>query len=1220
MEEISIMQIKCPNCGAECETEGELAVGQHVICPYCSEKFTYDGAGQGNHAEENCRREVTTKCPHCGTVYEVDESLEGNTCQCSVCNKDFVVNVVQFVEVSGEHSSALTADEKEESKAYVSDKLAEEMNKATKAGNMQDAEIETVGSGKSLLFKVKTVLITTKKKIIVWWKNGEEGRHLFFSKVKVTAIRTKDGVIAWWNGGKDGRYTFFCKAKATAISAKDKTIALWKSGRMGKTIICATALLAIYAILPSFKKDNVDSKRPEIAKSLTDLDKALAALDGQDSYHKRNNSKSAERSNVEPLKTDLGGEQKDRWLRQIFDLAQSPAANDDTINFYGFFPGMSRHDAQVLAEYYNLDGDECRIYTVGEKGVYSITLDIKAVARILKTVSRVLKTDVAVGTYEEIAQAVANAVGDLQSKGTRNVTGERWGDRTYFDEHVSQWYERASVDGTYLKLARNGMAITGNKNLMSRMPVETASAKSQRLETTKTVIQNLLNSMVDVPVKSSGLKPFKMSKYEVTQLQWTHVMGNNPSEHMSSQIGSRNSGDCPVDDVSWDDCQEFLKEFNALPEVKKTGLTFRLPTVEEWEYACRAGASDGVCKLANGREIFKTRIDEVAWIEVADGIMRPVGLKTPNAFGMFDLIGNASEWTCSWDKKYKDRCIVIGGRCNSQWNDDSSKKLWRDSKRSNYKRGKLGFRLCASKDNGDGPGTGMRKFGASYKIGDHTWTYDVIDGEATITGVSPKAGDITIPSKIGADKYPVAIVGKRALSGIESGMRSGRRGSRSGRGDRSDSADATRLTIPDSVREIGEGAFAQCHGLMDLTIPDSVKSIGNEAFADCGNLAKVKIGNSVTNIGEKAFSNCSSLESIVMPDSVAAFDASTFGGCASLTSVTIGNGVTRIESRAFECFDNLTSVTIGNGVTHIEDKAFNNCRNLASLKIGNSVTVIGEEAFELCKSLASVKFPDSLATIGDGAFRSCKGLTVVKIPDSVISIGNSAFDGCDGLTSLKIGKSVSAIGAAAFRDCKGLTTVNIPGSVEYVGGGQLAGAFARCGLTSVTIGYGVKEIGSRAFWACYSLEDVAIPDSVTSIGEEAFSQCGLKNVTIGKGVKIIGKEAFSSCKFTNVTIPDNVERIEEGAFHYCAAMTSVTIGNGVTRIGNRAFSYCNNLTSVKFGKSVSIIGGSAFSDCRNLESVMLPDSVESIGKDAFRWCSKLKDVKAPKRFLPLKTN
>lgn len=251
MEEISIMQIKCPNCGAECETEGELIVGQHFICPFCSEKFAYDGVGQGNNAEENCHREVTTKYPHCGTAYEVDESLEGNTCQCSVCNKDFVVNVVQFVEVSGEHSSALTADEKEESKAYVSDKLAEEMNKATKAGNMQDAEIETVESGKPFLFKMKTVLITTKKKIIAWWKNGEEGRHLFFSKVKVTAIRTKDGVIAWWNGGKDGRYTLFCKAKATAISAKDKIVLLWNCGAKGKVAILGVAmLLALSIVLP----------------------------------------------------------------------------------------------------------------------------------------------------------------------------------------------------------------------------------------------------------------------------------------------------------------------------------------------------------------------------------------------------------------------------------------------------------------------------------------------------------------------------------------------------------------------------------------------------------------------------------------------------------------------------------------------------------------------------------------------------------------------------------------------------------------------------------------------------------------------------------------------------------------------------------------------------------------------------------------------------------
>ena len=388
---------------------------------------------------------------------------------------------------------------------------------------------------------------------------------------------------------------------------------------------------------------------------------------------------------------------------EILKLGKRAAAEGDTINFYGFFPGMSRHDAQELAVFYGLDGDGCHVHTDGEKAVSSITISIMAIRRICK----LLKIDAQ--TYEEVAQAVANAVGDLQSKRIRNVTGERWGDRTYFDEQTTQWYERTLIDGTILRLNKAEMRISGGKGISAKMPVETAAAKEQRIEAAKTVIQNLLDSMVDIPVetRSTGILPFKMGKYEVTQLQWAHVMGKNPSYSNSAHIGCRNSGDCPVENISWNDCQDFFKEFNALSEVKKTGLIFRLPTVEEWEYACRAGATHGVCKLADGREVTKTRIDDVAWIDcafkqVSAGniftLTKPVGLKKPNAFGLFDMIGNVSEWTFSLDKESKDKCIVIGGCCNSQWNDDSGKKLWRDTERSNHcEEGKLGFRLCASK-------------------------------------------------------------------------------------------------------------------------------------------------------------------------------------------------------------------------------------------------------------------------------------------------------------------------------------------------------------------------------------------------------------------------------------------------------------------------------------------------------------------------------------------
>ena len=88
---------------------------------------------------------------------------------------------------------------------------------------------------------------------------------------------------------------------------------------------------------------------------------------------------------------------------------------------------------------------------------------------------------------------------------------------------------------------------------------------------------------------------FWLGKFEVTQAQWEAVMGENPSYFKGA--------DNPVENVSWVDCQEFLKKLNALPAVKKSGLVFRLPDEKEWEYACRAGSTGHYCRLADGTEI-----------------------------------------------------------------------------------------------------------------------------------------------------------------------------------------------------------------------------------------------------------------------------------------------------------------------------------------------------------------------------------------------------------------------------------------------------------------------------------------------------------------------------------------------------------------------------------------------------------------------------------------
>ena len=220
-------------------------------------------------------------------------------------------------------------------------------------------------------------------------------------------------------------------------------------------------------------------------------------------------------------------------------------------------------------------------------------------------------------------------------------------------------------------------------------------------------VERLVADMVPIPGKD-----YSMGKYEVTQAQWEAVMGGNPSEYKGAEH--------PVECVSWDDCQAFLAKLNAHPVAVSSGLVFCLPTEEEWEFACRAGATGDYCRLADGTEITVTTLGRVAWYDVnqrsrprwlnwllgmAEHLVdrvkevewsetyshRPVGRKEPNAFGLCDMHGNVWEWTDTADGE---------GRVNRGGS-------WYDSARyceSSYRLGcspdfrgiNLGFRLCAS--------------------------------------------------------------------------------------------------------------------------------------------------------------------------------------------------------------------------------------------------------------------------------------------------------------------------------------------------------------------------------------------------------------------------------------------------------------------------------------------------------------------------------------------
>jgi formylglycine-generating enzyme required for sulfatase activity len=120
-------------------------------------------------------------------------------------------------------------------------------------------------------------------------------------------------------------------------------------------------------------------------------------------------------------------------------------------------------------------------------------------------------------------------------------------------------------------------------------------------------------------------KSFEMGRYEVTQEQWQSVIGNNPSYFKGANL--------PIETVSWDDVQEFIKKLNA----QNDGYAYRLPTEAEWEYACRAGRKGD----------YVENLDETAWYEMnSESETHSVGQK--NSWGLHDMQGNVSEWCQDW--------------------------------------------------------------------------------------------------------------------------------------------------------------------------------------------------------------------------------------------------------------------------------------------------------------------------------------------------------------------------------------------------------------------------------------------------------------------------------------------------------------------------------------------------------------------------------------------
>lgn len=452
----------------------------------------------------------------------------------------------------------------------------------------------------------------------------------------------------------------------------------------------------------------------------------------------------------------------------------------------------------------------------------------------------------------------------------------------------------------------------------------------------------------------------------------------------------------------------------------------------------------------------------------------------------------------------------------------------------------------------------------------------------------------------------------------------------------------TEYSIPEGVKRVGWYAFDNIETLKSVTIPESVTEIGDVAFAFCYNLNSVYCKPTVPPTallddyveGWEAFDYNNDYYTIYVPmESVEAYKTAEHWRkyASRIVGYDFGSGEI-VEPKQPDISDEVPSNQIWYTTTNGEVLALNDSAKfnveivsnryvdgMGVIEFDGDVTTIGAYSFADCVTLSCVAFPNTITNIGSYAFSGCVNSSAVYISDLAawcnidyeISNGtenplsNAGILYLNGeiVSELTIPDEVTTIKPLTFLGCSSIEYLTIPESVVDIGDY----AFYYCwNLAKVAISDGVQTIGYGAFMGCVNMHSAYL--GVTTIGGRAFRECGnLKYLTFGEKVKSIGEQAFSYNGLTDIVIPDSVTTIGAYAFFDCENLTSVQLGKGVTTIADSAFRFCNSLKEINLPDGLTTIGEYALAD-NVVESFVIPGGVERIGLGAFYGCFNLSDV------------
>lgn len=238
----------------------------------------------------------------------------------------------------------------------------------------------------------------------------------------------------------------------------------------------------------------------------------------------------------------------------------------------------------------------------------------------------------------------------------------------------------------------------------------------------------------------------------------------------------------------------------------------------------------------------------------------------------------------------------------------------------------------------------------------------------------------------------------------------------------------THVSIPSTVRSIGNSTFQWNSSLQAVVIPEGVTALGTSTFEGCYGLRFVSTPKSLTSIGQKCFSQCFSIIAMTFSDQMTSVDQKCFVDCPSC-DVLQTPGISGSIPQEF-CSRNRTMMdfVIPDGVTSIGQDAFTYCYGIMHVTVPSTLKSTGTNAFSYCQALNTITFPNTFTTMGASTFENCSALQTFTIPSDMTSIPQKAFKSCASLGYIVIPEGITEIGTEAFSGCSGLSYIKFEGS------------------------------------------------------------------------------------------------------------------------------------------------------------------------------------------------